>query len=97
MYFPVYKTEINDRGIPLRWPRDSLYPQKLALTLPTSCGRSVGIVRSRTKTTEFSFSLFVYSLFNDASSSLDYISSIRETIYEQWIRKDLKGNGSILI
>jgi hypothetical protein len=54
---PVYKTEINDRRNPLRWPRDTLYPQKLALTSPTSGGRSVGIVRSRTKATEFSFSL----------------------------------------
>ena len=34
-----------------------LYPQKLALTSPTGGGRSVGIVRSRTKATEFSFSL----------------------------------------
>jgi hypothetical protein len=24
------KTEINGRGDPLRWPRDTLYPQKLA-------------------------------------------------------------------
>ena len=31
-----------------------LYPQKLALTSPTDDGRSVGIVRSRTKATEFS-------------------------------------------
>ena len=31
-----------------------LYPQKLALTSPTGGGRSVGIVRSRTKATEFS-------------------------------------------
>ena len=30
-----------------------LYPQKLALTLPTGGSRSVGIVRSRTKATEF--------------------------------------------
>ena len=30
------------------------YPQKLALTSPTGGGRSVGIVRSRTKATEFS-------------------------------------------
>ena len=30
-----------------------LYPQKLALTWPTGGGRSVGIVRSRTKATEF--------------------------------------------
>ena len=30
-----------------------LYPQKLALTSPTGGGPSVGIVRSRTKATEF--------------------------------------------
>jgi hypothetical protein len=29
-----------------------LYPQKVALTSPTGGGRSVGIVRSRTKATE---------------------------------------------
>jgi hypothetical protein len=33
----------------LRWPRDTLYPQKLTLTLPTIGGRSVGMVRLRTK------------------------------------------------
>jgi hypothetical protein len=44
------ENRINDRGEdPLRWPRDTLYPQKLGLTLPTSGGRSVGIVRLRTK------------------------------------------------
>jgi hypothetical protein len=43
------------RGDPLRWSCDTLYPQKLALTSPTSGGRSVGIVSSRTKATEFSF------------------------------------------
>jgi len=37
-----------------------LYPQKLALTSPTGGGRSVGMVRSRTKATEFSFSFFFY-------------------------------------
>jgi hypothetical protein len=37
----------------LRCPRDSLYLEKLALTSPTSCGRSVCVVRWRTKTTEF--------------------------------------------
>jgi hypothetical protein len=31
-----------------------LYPQKLALNSPTGGGRSVGMVRSRTKATEFS-------------------------------------------
>ena len=35
-----------------------LYPQKLALTSPTGGGRSVGIVRLRTKATEFSLVRF---------------------------------------
>jgi hypothetical protein len=35
-----------------------VYPQKLALTSPTSGGRSVGIVRSRAQATEFSLVLF---------------------------------------
>jgi len=37
-----------------------LYPQKLALTSPTGGGRSVGIVRVRTKATEFSLVLCVF-------------------------------------
>jgi hypothetical protein len=41
------------RGDPSRWPRDTLYQQKLALTSPTCGSRSVGIVCLRTKTTEF--------------------------------------------
>jgi hypothetical protein len=45
------------RGDLLRWPRDTLYPQKLALTLPTSGGRSGGIVRSRTKATDLVLSV----------------------------------------
>jgi hypothetical protein len=39
------------------WPRDTLYSQKLALTSPTSGGRLIGIVRLRTKATEFSLVL----------------------------------------
>jgi hypothetical protein len=46
------------RGDPLRWPRDTLYPQKLPLTSPTSGGRSVGIVRLRAKATEVFLLLF---------------------------------------
>jgi hypothetical protein len=37
-----------------RWPRGTLYPKNLALTPLTNGGRSVGIVRSRTQTTQFS-------------------------------------------
>jgi hypothetical protein len=35
------ENRINGQGDPLRWPRDTLYPQKLTLTSPTSGGRSV--------------------------------------------------------
>ena len=38
----------------------TLYPQKLALTSPTGGGRSVGIVRSRTKATEFSLVGYIH-------------------------------------
>jgi hypothetical protein len=41
------------RRDPPRWPRDTHYPQKLTLTSPTSGGRSVGVVRFRTKAKEF--------------------------------------------
>jgi hypothetical protein len=43
---------------PSRWPRGTLYPQKLATTSPTSGGPSVGIVPSRTQTMEFVCSLY---------------------------------------
>jgi hypothetical protein len=39
-----------------------LYPQKFALTLPTSGGLSVGIVRSRTKATELIFLFCCFAL-----------------------------------
>jgi hypothetical protein len=39
------------RRDPLRWPRGTFYPQKLALNLPTRGGRS------RTQAKEFSFSI----------------------------------------
>jgi hypothetical protein len=43
--FRILYNEEPDHAAPL-------YPQELALTSPTSGGRSVGIVRSRTKATE---------------------------------------------
>jgi hypothetical protein len=46
---PIKKTELTAGGDSLRWPRDTLYLQKLALTSPTVGGRSVGVVRLRTK------------------------------------------------
>ena len=44
-----------------------LYPQKLALTSLTGGGHSVGMVRSRTKATEFSF--FLVSIQNASMKS----------------------------
>jgi hypothetical protein len=55
---------INGRGDPSRWPRDTLYPQKLALTSPTSDGRSVGIVRLRTKSHGVFSTLCLFLIFN---------------------------------
>jgi hypothetical protein len=43
------------RRDPSRRPPGTLYPQQLALTSPTSGGRSVGTVYSRTQAMEFSF------------------------------------------
>ena len=49
-----------------------LYPQKLALTSPTGGGRSVGIVRSRTKATDF-FYFFHHEVFNKAIYHANWI------------------------
>jgi hypothetical protein len=58
------------RGGPLRWPRNTLYPQKLALTSPKSGSRSVDIVRLRTKDTEF-FLLGVHPVAVDLTLIID--------------------------
>jgi hypothetical protein len=52
------------RTDPSRWQLGTLYPQKLALTSPTSGGHSVGIGRSRTKATEFIYLLLLVVLNN---------------------------------
>jgi hypothetical protein len=38
---------------PSRWPRGTIYPQKLTLSSPTSVNRSVNLVRPQTRVTEF--------------------------------------------
>jgi hypothetical protein len=51
------------RRDPSAWPHGTHYPQKmLALTSPTSDGRSIGIVHSRTQATEFFF-LFAVEIY----------------------------------
>jgi hypothetical protein len=67
------------RGDPLRWPRNTLYPQKLALTSQTCGGRSVGIVRLWTKAMEFFF-------FHTSSKSKDKFiqNSHKQYQYLKW-------------
>jgi hypothetical protein len=48
------KEKVSGSGLENR-EYGTLYPQKLAITSPTSGGRLVGIDRSRTQTMEFSF------------------------------------------
>jgi hypothetical protein len=61
------------RRDPSRWPHDTLYPQEVALISPTSGGRSVSIVRSRTQATEYS------SLcHDDISPWIEYHQAFRE-------------------
>jgi hypothetical protein len=62
---PVYKTENTVVGIR---HADHVAPsihKKLVITSPTSGGRSVGIVRSRTQTMEFFFPYTIVALGND--------------------------------
>jgi len=52
-----------------------LFKQKLALTSPTGGGRSVGMVRSRTKATEFSLVFFSY---------LNWVDQVNYTAQKAW-------------
>jgi hypothetical protein len=57
---PVYETENTAVGIVTLTTWHPLSAKKLAITSPTSGGRSVGVVRSRTQTMEFSFFFFSF-------------------------------------
>jgi hypothetical protein len=62
------------RRDPSLLPRGTLYPQKLATTSPRSCGRSVGIVRSRTQTMEFVLSVNCIALSKGRAFQIDLIA-----------------------
>jgi hypothetical protein len=106
LYLPVKKTEINGRGDPLRWPSDTLYPQKLALTSLTSDGRSVGIVRLRTKGhrvwSSFSFLPFIYfesipSLFSSSLTSLTHQNLNTSILEAMYVYNDATNTSQVLI
>jgi hypothetical protein len=66
----------ENRDYGCRGTATALYPQKLALTSPTSCDSSATMIRSRTKATEFV--LFGTSVFNlpiAQSKHLDKLST----------------------
>jgi hypothetical protein len=54
------KPRLRPQGIRRTDHATPLYPQGLALTSPTSGGRSVGIVRSGTKATELVIYIYIY-------------------------------------
>jgi hypothetical protein len=73
------------------WPRGNLYPQKLALSSSTRCGRLVCIVHSRTQATESVFVCFApkccivfpLSLASDLQCNFRYVSfSLAVCYYE---------------
>jgi hypothetical protein len=63
-------------GDSLRWPRDTLYPLKLALTSPTGGVRSVGIFRA--------CRLKPRSLFVECVSTLEKLLNTWTDLYETW-------------
>jgi hypothetical protein len=68
---PVYKTETTAVGIR---HADHVAPsirKKLAITSPTSGGRSVGMVRSRTQTIEFSLVLYTRCSVHELKSNFE--------------------------
>jgi hypothetical protein len=79
-------------GGSLRWPCDILYQQKLALTSPIRCDRSVGIVRLLNKATEFSLVWLMVPWISSVSQE-EYRNSCKQasTISFQNIAKGLCG------
>jgi hypothetical protein len=69
---------------PLRWPHDTFYPQKLALTSSAIGGSSVGIVRSRTEATEFSLAQFRWAKFEEYpfSSTIALFAELKNISYK---------------
>jgi hypothetical protein len=58
-----------------------LYPQKLALTSPTKCDRLVGIVRSRTKSTEFLLFIIIIIILWDTALKKQYVNYLENNFY----------------
>jgi hypothetical protein len=78
-----------------------LYPQKLALTSPTSGGRSISIVRSRTQATEFAISsvteIFCSTLHSRIVTFMRqwhiafYVGNVKDSERERWRAEEGEG------
>jgi len=69
-----------------------LYPQKLALTSPTGGGRSVGIVRSRTKATESEYTMTQITASTVNFATPVFIRQLRFRVFELQIRHGVFGS-----
>jgi hypothetical protein len=84
--FTVKTRNLNCSGNSLRSPRNTLYQQRLALTSPTSGGRSVGIVSLRTMAAEISFFFFTSaSTYVSMNATVCFLRSLRSIFsFETW-------------
>jgi hypothetical protein len=81
------ETREYGRRDPSSLSRGTLYQQTLALTSPTSCCRSIGIVRPRTQTTEFLF-LFISPLQKINKNAFRRLLEPAIQLQPTWISKD---------
>jgi hypothetical protein len=78
------------RGSAALTMRHPLYPQKLALTSPTSGGRSVGIVRSRTKDTKlFSYNGKCPPVLSNQFLAISFSVAISYRIYRCFLKYEV--------
>jgi hypothetical protein len=78
------KSRLTAVGIRCANHATPLYPQTLALTSPTSGGRSVDIVRLRTKATEFLFCFVLVCLAYSSTLKVEATCSSRKSADFQW-------------
>jgi hypothetical protein len=89
----LFETKSSDSGLgsreyghrnPSRWPRGTLYPQKLALTSPTRGVCSVVIVLSRTQAMEYFYYLLFFSFPTSPSIYPTNLLSDIQSTYWSW-------------
>jgi hypothetical protein len=72
-----------DRRDPSRWQRGTIYPQKLAVTSPISCGRSVGMVRSLTHAMELLVIRIVQGILGEVCKKSEANFSLKQCHWRQ--------------